>query len=302
MLQCLLVPQPADENAQRTREGPAMSSDSGWRLGVSAMTPRNAGIFDRFAALAAAGVHVCGISLKELSSAAKAGVSADDIRREATRHDIRLDSVEALYETFRPDTDGSTARFLDTVFGLAEQVGASRITAIGDVSRRWDLDQAAKRFGQVCRLAAQANVDVLLEFVPWTTLPTLSAAARVVDRAGEANGGIVLDAWHFFRGGSQLRDVAAVTAGAVREFQVTDGMLRPQADDPYEDTMRHRMLPGTGEFALRDLLAAIGHRHGNVPVTIEIFSEQLSRLDPSAAVAAMVAATRNLLGSVPAPG
>ena len=60
------------------------------------------------------------------------------------------------------------------------------------------------------------------EFMPWTAVPGLAAAVRVVRGAARPNGGILVDALHFDRSDSGITDVAAVPRGCLHHWRLCD--------------------------------------------------------------------------------
>ncbi len=73
-----------------------------------------------------------------------------------------------------------------------------------------DLGRLAERFAALADLAGRYNLSVLLEFFPWTVVPNLREAKRIVDAADRKNTGILVDTLHFARSESRLEDIAAI--------------------------------------------------------------------------------------------
>jgi sugar phosphate isomerase/epimerase len=87
--------------------------------------------------------------------------------------------------------------------------------------------------------------------------------------------------------------------------QLNDGPATPGPGDRMEQAIHDRLLPGEGEFALSDFLAAVDRSDTPAPVSIEVFSDPLFRL-PSASAAQLAAdSTREVLSQAfldrPAP-
>jgi sugar phosphate isomerase/epimerase len=269
--------------------------DEGWLLGLAATAPRSASFDERLAAAASVGLDHLGVRLSAVAAAGEEAAVASRLRRAADEAGVRLDGVEMLYRAADPDAVEATLPFLERLLTLAGGIGAHRILA--NTGLPDDEARAARTFRGVCDRAAEVGLVVLLEFVPWTTLPDLVTAARVVERSGAANGGVVLDCWHFFRGSGDIGTIAQVPVGTIREIQLCDGALLPDPDvsDPLEETLHRRRLPGDGEFPLAALLEAVAEHHGRVPLTLEVLSDELDQRPVDAAVASMAVAARALL-------
>ena len=118
--------------------------------------------------------------------------------------------------TFRPSTTHERIfRFGEPeLFAVADAVGARSLNAVDVFGGPWSLDEAAAAFAGLCDRAAEHGLLVHLEFLPWSRIPDLATAWQVVDAADRPNGGIMLDAWHYFRERPRRR-AAALHSGRV---------------------------------------------------------------------------------------
>jgi sugar phosphate isomerase/epimerase len=134
------------------------------------------------------------------------------------------------------------------------ELGASRMLCSGDDP---DLSLLADRFAEVCQLAGQFGMAVDLEFMPFRALKTLTDAAAVVAASGAENGWVCLDALHLFRSGGSIASLSAVDPARLGLLQLCDAPR--EAPDPNglaEEARQGRLLPGRGELALAELVAA----------------------------------------------
>jgi len=101
---------------------------------------------------------------------------------------------------------------------------------------------------------------VALEFLPWTAIPDAGIAWEIVELAGRANGGVLVDSWHYFRGGG---GPGTVTDDPAQSHRGDPGSTTPRSmagGDLLEDTMKRR-LPRAGRVRSRRLHPAAGqHR------------------------------------------
>lgn len=98
-------------------------------------------------------------------------------------------------------------RFLAVAAGL----GARHVLVAGDDPEPARLVES---FGSLARLAASHGLTVDLEFMPWTRVPDLAAGRAIVEAAGEANGGVLVDALHLDRSATTLAEVGASRLGS----------------------------------------------------------------------------------------
>jgi sugar phosphate isomerase/epimerase len=131
-------------------------------------------------------------------------------------------------------------------------------------------------FAGVCDRAADRGLGVLLEPLPWTAVPSVTAAHEIVVAAGRANGGIMLDAWHHFRSGAPA---AALDAAGARVLgvQLSDAPREAEAN-PIDETLHRRRLPGDGDIDLVDLVRRLDAAGCRAPLGVEVFSDELAEL------------------------
>lgn len=163
----------------------------------------------------------------------------------------------------KPGTDvASFAPF----FERGRLLGAKNVLVAGD-----DPEEArlAESFGRLARLAAGFGLTVDLEFMPWTMVRDLSTALRIVEAAGEPNGGVLVDALHFDRSATTLAEVAGLPRNRMNYVQFCDGPKDYDRSDAglIDVARRARLMPGEGGIDLAGLARAIP---GDAVISIEI--------------------------------
>ncbi len=83
--------------------------------------------------------------------------------------------------------------------------------------------------------------------VTGTSIRDLQTARAVVDGAGEANDGLLIDIWQMARGGISYKDVLRLAPHLLNAGEVDNAMAQ-QIDTIFDDTLRRRKLPGEGEL------------------------------------------------------
>jgi sugar phosphate isomerase/epimerase len=160
----------------------------------------------------------------------------------------------------------------DALFAIADALGARSINAALPDPRGLAIARIADAFGALCERAARHGLLVTLEFLPWTPIGDAATAARVVAAAGAANGGVMLDAWHWMRSGG---DLAGVDATRVFGIQLCDAPAEADAD-PIDETLHRRLLPCEGDADLVGLLAHLARGGCRAPIGVEVFSDALA--------------------------
>jgi sugar phosphate isomerase/epimerase len=148
-------------------------------------------------------------------------------------------------------------------FECAAELGARRMSVLvsdADEERRLD------NFCRLCDRAAQFGMGVNVEFVAITQLPSLREALRLLSRANRPNAGIMVDTLHLIRSGGTVAELAAAPPQFIGGAQFCDGPLKAPEDQLFE-AISERMIPGQGEFPLREFVRALPPE---VPIGVEV--------------------------------
>ena len=172
---------------------------------------------------------------------------------------------------FREDTEvASFAAFFET----GERLGAKNILVAGYDP---DLGRFADRFAKFCEAAAKHNLTADLEFMPWTSVPDLRTANKIVAQVAQPNAGVLVDALHFDRSKSLLGELVRVPAERLHYWQLCDGPAeRPTTTEELLYAARsERMFPGEGGIDLVSLARAMP---SDIPVSIEVPTASLMKM------------------------
>lgn len=154
-------------------------------------------------------------------------------------------------------------------FDTAQALGARHVLVAGD-----DPDEArtAAGFAAVCEALGRRGMTADFEFMPWTEVRDVAAAARIVRASGAANGGVLVDALHFARCGSRFVELDALPRQWLNYMQICDGpAVGPDTVDGLIHAARcERMLPGEGGIDLAGILSRLP---ADIPVCIETPSD-----------------------------
>jgi sugar phosphate isomerase/epimerase len=171
---------------------------------------------------------------------------------------------------FRPETEiASFAAFFET----GARLGARNILI---AAYDPDLARFTDRFAGFCEAAVPYGLTADLEFMPWTYVPNLATADRIVAKAGQANAGVLVDALHFDRSNSSIAELARVPAHRLHYWQLCDAPAeRPATTDEMIHAARYeRMFPGEGGIDLVPLARAMP---ADIAISIEVPTAELAR-------------------------
>jgi 2-keto-myo-inositol isomerase len=131
---------------------------------------------------------------------------------------------------------------------------------------------------ELCDIAAEHGVALGFEFLgqPDCSVPTLDLADEIVRAAGRDNLGLVIDSFHFYAGGSNVKMIEKLDPRRIYIFHINDAEDLPRAQ--LED--RHRLLPGLGILPLREMVAAFREIGYDDVASVEIFRPEYWERDP----------------------
>jgi sugar phosphate isomerase/epimerase len=203
-------------------------------------------------------------------------------------HDVMLHEVDAI-RLDRLD-------LLEPAIHLATLVGAHHLQMQGD--RPGTVDEAVTVITTVADRLAPEDVGVAIEFVGNTNVRTATDALELAERTGRDNVGVQVDVWHHVRGADDWSLLDRLPLERIASVQLDDGPIEPIDADYRIDTVRHRCVPGEGEFDLARFLATVHPQASTLPLSIEVIDDDLMQLQPSVAARRIAEATRTLVDSL----
>jgi sugar phosphate isomerase/epimerase len=168
--------------------------------------------------------------------------------------DTGLEVLDAEVVRLGPTTDPAAYEgFLDA----AAELGARHVVVVVEdpVPGR-----AAATLAGLCALAAGRQITAMVEFMMFKEVRTLLEAVALLAEAGADNAGVLLDPLHLARSGGTVEQVRQLPAELVPYLQICDAASAQPAQDAEAagvEARRARLLPGTGQLPLTELLAAV---------------------------------------------
>jgi sugar phosphate isomerase/epimerase len=156
-----------------------------------------------------------------------------------------------------------------------------------DVSRTFD------QFAKIAAMADALGIETTIEIGPGP-VPNLRSALAAVRHVANPNFRLLIDTMHFVRSGSGAADIAALDPDLIGYVQLCDVPLVSKHSTYMEEALYERMVPGTGELPLLDILAALPPQ---LVLGIEVPQRSLADagVGPYERVGRCVEATRHLL-------
>lgn len=163
-----------------------------------------------------------------------------------TLADIELIRVGPNFQT------KETKQFLDR----GAELGAMNVLVAGDDP---DFVRCSENFAELCEITAQYNMTADLEFMPWTMVPDLMAAKKIIDAVGCDNAGILIDAIHFQRSNTTLAQIASLDPSLINYAQLCDApsIANPTSEQLIFTARQERLYPGEGDIDFKAFLGAL---------------------------------------------
>lgn len=263
-------------------------------LSLAFLTTFDVGPVEAVRVAAAAGYQMVGLRILPAAASGEADYPLltdnrllAEVRSALADTGLTIGDVEII--RLKPENDWALFdRFCDRCAALE----ARHVLVAGDDNDHARLTDSYARF---CDVAAARNLTADLEFMPWTGVPNLAAALRIVEAADRKNGGVLVDALHADRSATPLDAIAALPAGRVNYVQFCDGAVPYDPSD--EGLIRvargERLFPGVGGIDLVGLAQAIPD---GVTISVEVPHRRLAeRIDALGRATMAQAATMAIL-------
>ena len=148
------------------------------------------------------------------------------------------------------------------------------------VTRDEIIDESAKVLTELAEISRRHHVALAFEFLGQTdcSVQTLDLADEIVQRVNQKDVGLVIDAFHFYAGGSTIQMIQAIDAQRLFIFHIDDAENLPRE----RLTDAQRLLPGLGILPLREIIAAFRQIGYDANASVELFRPEYWERDPFA--------------------
>lgn len=248
------------------------------------------GFADRVRAAAAAGYDGVGLRAENYWDA---GLDDDAMLAIVEQHGVRILEVEYLTGWGTPaDRDEAQRRKEQTVFHMARAFGVRHLNA--GLLEKLPLDAITEAFASLCERAGP-DLTVALEFMPYSGVPDLATAWRIV--AGVPDAALIVDNWHWARAGQKAVDLDQVPAERIVSVQLCD--VRAEAMEPLRaESLGFRLPPGQGYGDTVGLVRALAARGADpAVVAVEVISDELVARGVDVAARVTADAAREVLAA-----
>ena len=254
------------------------------RFGLNGATTGQTALLTDLAVAREAGFAALEIRDVKLESYLAQGGSLTDLAGAFAAAGVIPLSLNAL-EQATPSTGSARAAVLErsrTVCAWAAALRCPYVVAVPGPAA--GLDGGAVRRASVEALRAMAavarehGVSIGFEFLgsPDCSVRTLAAAREIVEEVHDPQVGLVIDAFHYYVGGSTLQMLGGLDPHRLFIVHLDDAEDRPRE----ELSDAHRLLPGEGVIPLRELIHALDGLGYDGVYSVELFRPEYWAWDP----------------------
>jgi sugar phosphate isomerase/epimerase len=183
----------------------------------------------------------------------------------------------------------------DRIWQMADALGGRHVIAVV-FEEPGPRDATAERLSALADRAAAHGLVVALEFLPWSPVADAAAAWELVQLAENANLGVLVDSWHFYRGAADEEHVRAIPPERIVALHLDDADAEV-VGTLAEDTWHRRRVPGEGDFPLVDFVRMLDEIGVTAPFGVEVLSDEMTTLSPGEAAQRAVSASRAVIAA-----
>ena len=229
--------------------------------------------------------------------------SLSELRREFSRRRIKpvaINSIERI--TFCPNYREvrRVEEELDELGPVAHALGCPYLVVVPSFLRQplpeeAIIKESVTRLRVLSEQAQNYPVSLAFEFLGFSncSVNTLPLAWKIVSQVHRKNVGLVLDSFHFYAGGSELKSILALNPKKLFILHLNDAPPRP-ARARLQD--KHRLYPGDGVIPLDQILARLDRIGYRRLASIELFNPRYWRQPPAKVAKTAIQKCKEVVG------
>jgi sugar phosphate isomerase/epimerase len=228
---------------------------------------------ERVEAAAVAGFDGIGLRAENFWDAEAAGLDGRamaEIARDAGVPVLEVEYITAWGTA--DDRDADQQRKEQTVFSMARTFQVGHLNT--GLLEMLPVETIVESFADLCDRAGR-ELTIALEFMPYSGVPDLATAWRVLREANRPNSALIVDVWHWARAGMTAADLDLVPADRIVSVQLCD-VLRTPMEPMRTESLGHRLPPGHGHGDAAGLVRALQARDVRPEIlAVEVISDEL---------------------------
>ncbi len=217
------------------------------------------------------------------NAALESGLSEQDLRTILADNELSITELDPCcsWLPIDPANAGLAGPFAafteDDFYRIADVLGATTLNVVQTTDDPFTSQQLTDHLAATCERARAHDLNVSVEFLPWSPIGNLHTALELVKSTGQSNCGVNIDTWHHFRSGGTIEQLSQLDPRLINAMQFNDVAAQPW-DNIVDETSTGRLLPGQGSSNSAAVLKALWEVGVRVPVSVEVFNLELMGL------------------------
>ncbi|NWB97006.1 sugar phosphate isomerase/epimerase [Pseudomonas gingeri] len=166
----------------------------------------------------------------------------------------------------------------DELLEIAGELGARSLKVAGGLFEDGppDVPRMRENFALLCDRAQPFGVNVVIEFLPFSSVCTIDRAIAVTENV-RPNGGLLVDTWHVARGGMSFDEIAKIPLELIKSIELDDAN-QAIVETLFNDSTHHRKLCGEGALDVPAFIQQVVNVGYRGPWGVELISAELRKL------------------------
>jgi 2-keto-myo-inositol isomerase len=249
-------------------------------FGLNTSTIQPAGLLEKIRIAAATGYDAIELWVTDVEVFLERGGKLADVESALGDTSLRRPSMIFLKNWCEtdPQRDREGMETCRRRLEIAQRLGVERMVA-GPPPEKTPLELVAERYARLLEESLGFGVAASIEFLGFSpSVSTIEAAWQICQQVNHPAATITNDAWHLFRGGSNLDTLDAIPQERISIVHWDDAPLQPPRT---EQTDADRVMPGDGILDLASLARQIERSGYTRVLSLELFNRGCWERDPA---------------------
>lgn len=226
---------------------------------------------DRVRIAKEAGFGGIGLRAENYVDAKNAGITDKDMLAILEKYKMRVSEVEYITSWgTKEDRNAAQQEKEQTIYHMAHLFGVKHINC--GLLEKLPEEDVVVALKELCNRAGDLIIG--LEFMPYSGVPDLASAWRIVKASNRDNAQLIFDTWHWARANQSPEFITEVPAEKIVSIQICDVLDRPYVK-LRDESLHDRIAPGLGFGNTVDFVRML-KEHGVSPraIGVEVISDR----------------------------
>ena len=247
-------------------------------LNTSTIKPQS--LMDKIRLVGEAGYDGIELWLNDVLEYVARGGEVSEVERALEEHDLIVPSVIAMRQW--GDFDGWEHQLvLDEArrrFALGARLGAPFIVATPPLEKE-ETSHLPERYCELLKIGREEGIRPTFEYISFfKSVHTLNQAWEIVQRSGESDATLILDAFHNWNSESPPEDLRKIPLDKISHYHIDDAS---PDKGPGSQTDPDRVMIGDGQIDLKAEIEVLREMGYDGTVSLELFNSQWWEKDPA---------------------